>query len=85
VIPIQIEFRASVWHPGVQWIMDAHDCEDDFKVKDFALCGLDPAWQIAPMDPQPPVVSPSALDVAMAMDRPRNPTQTTFGTEEYPK
>jgi len=47
VIPLKIEYRTSKYHFGTQWIMDAHDCEDGMKVKDFALCGLYPAWQVA--------------------------------------
>ena len=47
VVPVRIRFRASKYHMGTQWIMDALDCEDGMKEKDFALCGLDPAWRIA--------------------------------------
>jgi hypothetical protein len=68
VVPIKIEYRTSKYHPGTQWIMDAHDCEDAMKVKDFALCGLYPAWEIAEMeepaskpDAGPPYPRPSAV------------------------
>ena len=54
VIPIKIEYRTSKYHFGTQWIMDAHDCEDDMKVKDFALMGLYPAWQVAEMEEPKP-------------------------------
>lgn len=36
VIPQAIRFEETVWHPGVQWILDAYDL-DQSAVRSFAM------------------------------------------------
>lgn len=42
VIPDDIRFMESIYHPGKQWILLAIDCEEN-KLKEFAMSGIE-AW-----------------------------------------
>lgn len=48
IMPKEIVFRATVWHPTEQWLLYAHDLDKN-EDRHFAMTGIR-AWASEPLD-----------------------------------